>query len=231
MKTVKKHPARRTDGQATEKRILIHAEELFSVDGYSGVSLRKITGKAGVDLALIKYYFGSKEGLFRAVLAGRVDEMSKQRLAGLAEIEIVPRNRDTIEGLLNVFVRPMIGDDATQVADLRNYRLLVALVTNSKIWQDEVFQKHYDPVSIKFIEAIGKTLPDVAHRDICWAFSFFLGSLVNAFAETGRVDRLSQGACRSNDLQEVSRQLVQFATAALLNLPKQGEMSSEGQSG
>mgnify|MGYP000418637459 CR=1 FL=1 len=220
MKIAEKLPVRRTDGQATEKRILVHAEELFSVYGYDGVSLRKITGKAGVDLALIKYYFGSKEGLFRAVLIGRIDAMSKQRLVGLAKTKIVTGSQATIEELLTVFVQPMIGDDAAQIEELRNYRLLVALVTNSKIWQHEVFQKHYDPVSLKFIEALGQTLPDVAYRDICWAFSFFLGSLVNAFAETRRVDRLSQGVCQSTDLYEIRDQLVQYTTAALLNLPK-----------
>ena len=52
-------PKLRSDGKVTRDRILLAAEELFSKDGFSGVSLRKITGEAGVDLALIKYYFGS----------------------------------------------------------------------------------------------------------------------------------------------------------------------------
>src|SRR6478672_4162772 len=42
--------SRRSDGEQTRLRILGTAEKLFSIDGYSGVSLRQITGEAGVDL-------------------------------------------------------------------------------------------------------------------------------------------------------------------------------------
>lgn len=212
-------PKLRSDGKVTRERILLAAEELFSKDGYSGVSLRQITGEAGVDLALIKYYFGSKEGLFAEVLSRRVDKMSLQRLEGLARIDIVEGATDTVRSILSLFIAPMLGNSPQEMEDLRNYRLLIALVTNSKNWQDEVFKQHYDPVAVKFIEALAKTLPHVSRVDICWAFSFFLGSLVNAVAETGRIDRLSNGKCRSTDLQEACRQLVQYSVGAFMSLP------------
>ena len=211
---------RRSDGEQTSQRILEAAEKLFSVDGYSGVSLRQITGEAGVDLALIKYYFGSKEGLFDAVLASRVGKMSELRLQGLAQIEIRPNSRETVEQLLEVFLRPMLGRSAKEVAELKNYRLLIALVTNSRAWQDQVFKKHYDPVARKFIDTLAAILPGVAWEDICWAFSFFLGSVVNAFAETGRIDRLSDGRCRSSDLEEACRKIIAYTTAAFMGLPR-----------
>lgn len=217
----KSSKSRRSDGEQTSQRILEAAEKLFSVDGYSGVSLRQITGEVGVDLALIKYYFGSKEGLFDAVLASRVDKMSEMRLQGLAQIEIRPNSRETVEQLLEVFLRPMLGRSAEEVGELRNYRLLIALVTNSRAWQDQVFKKHYDPVARQFIDTLAAILPDVAWEDICWAFSFFLGSVVNAFAETGRIDQLSDGRCRSSDLEEACRKIVNYTAAAFMGLPRQ----------
>ena len=212
-------PKRRSDGKLTRERILLTAEKLFSVDGYSGVPLRQITGEAGVDLALIKYYFGSKENLFAEVLSKRIDKMSGQRLDGISKIEIVPDCEETVRGLLEVFLAPMLGNSPEELEDLRNYRLLIALVTNSKTWQDEIFKQHYDPVAVEFIAALAKALPRVSRVDICWAFSFFLGSVVNAFAETGRIDRLSNGECRSTDLQEACRQLVQYSVGAFMSLP------------
>ena len=220
MAEVKPSKGRRSDGEQTRQRILEAAEKLFSVDGYSGVSLRQTTGEAGVDLALIKYYFGSKEGLFDAVLASRVDKMSELRLQGLAQVVIRPNSRDTVEELLQVFLRPMLGKSLKEAKGLKNYRLLIALVTNSRAWQDQVFKEHYDPVARQFIDALAATLPDVGWEDICWAFSFFLGSVVNAFAETGRIDRLSDGRCRSSDLEEASRKIVHYSTAAFMGLPK-----------
>ena len=213
-------PKLRSDGKLTRERILLAAEKLFSIDGYSGVSLRQITGEAGVDLALIKYYFGSKEGLFAEVLSRRIDRMSSQRLEGMARIEIVENNEETVRNLLNVFLAPMLGNNSREVENLRNYRLLIALVTNSKTWQDEIFKQHYDPVAVKFIDALTRALPQTSFVDICWAFSFFLGSVVNAFAETGRIDRLSNGKCRSSDLHEACRQLVQYSVGAFMSLPR-----------
>lgn len=53
---------------ATQTAILEAARKRFARDGY-GVGLRGLAGDAGVDPALVCRYFGSKEGLFRAVLA------------------------------------------------------------------------------------------------------------------------------------------------------------------
>jgi AcrR family transcriptional regulator len=44
------------------------ARRRFQCDGYSAVTLRSIAGEAGVDVALIGYFFGSKRGLFGATL-------------------------------------------------------------------------------------------------------------------------------------------------------------------
>ncbi|WP_069659483.1 TetR/AcrR family transcriptional regulator [Arcticibacter eurypsychrophilus] len=47
--------------------ILNHAERLFSENGYDGASTRAIAKDAGVNMAMLNYYFGSKEGLYKAV--------------------------------------------------------------------------------------------------------------------------------------------------------------------
>lgn len=49
---------------------LIHAGiKYFGTYGYEGASTRDIAKEAGANLSLIPYYFGSKEGLYAAVLA------------------------------------------------------------------------------------------------------------------------------------------------------------------
>ena len=45
------------------------ARRRFLADGYQAVTMRSIAAEAGVDAALISYYFGSKKGLFGAALA------------------------------------------------------------------------------------------------------------------------------------------------------------------
>jgi AcrR family transcriptional regulator len=53
---------------STDKReqILAEAEKLFAEKGFDGTSVRDIAHNAGVNLAMISYYFGSKEKLLES---------------------------------------------------------------------------------------------------------------------------------------------------------------------
>src|ERR1700743_922269 len=53
--------------------ILDVAEKVFSELGFDGASTRTISGEAGVNMAMLNYYFGSKEGLFLAVFHRKIN--------------------------------------------------------------------------------------------------------------------------------------------------------------
>lgn len=59
---------RRSGDSGTREAILVAAREHFAKSGYAGASLRTIAGAAGVDPALIRHFFGSKDDLFAATL-------------------------------------------------------------------------------------------------------------------------------------------------------------------
>lgn len=63
-----KRGGRRPGGQSTKKKILDAAIDIFAENGYDKSSLRSITSRAGVDVALVKHFFGGKEGLFEAAV-------------------------------------------------------------------------------------------------------------------------------------------------------------------
>lgn len=54
--------------ERTRQRLRQAAAHLFAHTSFESVSTRAIAKEAGVDAALIHHYFGSKEGLFNAVL-------------------------------------------------------------------------------------------------------------------------------------------------------------------
>jgi len=54
-------------------QIMEVAEELFANNGFNGTSVRDIAEKAKVNLAMISYYFGSKEKLLEAIFEHRGD--------------------------------------------------------------------------------------------------------------------------------------------------------------
>jgi len=59
---------RRAGSPETRETILDAARELFSANGYEATTLRAVGERAGVDVALCSYYFGSKAELFAAAL-------------------------------------------------------------------------------------------------------------------------------------------------------------------
>jgi AcrR family transcriptional regulator len=59
---------RRAGSSGSRKKILEVARLAFPANGYAGTSLRGIARDAGVDPSLIVQYFGSKAGLFAAVV-------------------------------------------------------------------------------------------------------------------------------------------------------------------
>ena len=75
-------PGSHQRGEETRGRILAAALELFAVNGFDGASTRTIAERAGVNLPAIQYYFGSKEGLYRAV----VEQFGVQIQAGVAPV-------------------------------------------------------------------------------------------------------------------------------------------------
>ena len=61
------------------RQLLIeHARDLFVVLPYDKVSTRLIAERAGVNIAMIRYYFGSKAGLFEAMLRETLRPMQLQ---------------------------------------------------------------------------------------------------------------------------------------------------------
>jgi AcrR family transcriptional regulator len=66
------------DPEATKRRILAAALHEFSAKGISGARVDAIAARAKVNKAMLYYYFGSKEGLFRAVRGQPLIEQSKR---------------------------------------------------------------------------------------------------------------------------------------------------------
>lgn len=50
-------------------RLLQVAQALFAKKGFDGVSVREIAKASNLNLSLVSYYFGGKEGLYRAVIS------------------------------------------------------------------------------------------------------------------------------------------------------------------
>lgn len=226
-------PKRRGAANAprTSERILDAAEQVFASRGFFGASLRDITSAAGVDLALANYHFGSKEELFEAVLMRRAEILNRERLELLdkAQRDAAPAPASA-EAVIDAFTHPLLNRSARGGPAWKAYFAVVAQVNNSPRWGGAVMTKYFDPVVDRFIAALRETLPGCDPRDLYWSYHFLSGAITLTFAETGRIDKLSRGLCRSSDLDSVHERLVPFFAdgfRGLYNRAKQARLKRE----
>jgi AcrR family transcriptional regulator len=70
------------------KRLIAAATPLFARNGLHGVNVRSLAKAAGVNLAMISYYFGGKDGLYAAVLEEQFASLNY--VAQVAQMAIPP---------------------------------------------------------------------------------------------------------------------------------------------
>lgn len=90
--------SRRSDHrERLEQEILDGAKRLFARGGFSGVSLDHIAAEVGTAKQNLLYYFGSKDGLYRRVLHGVLDEW-------LAHMAAIVDHADNPEAALRGYI-------------------------------------------------------------------------------------------------------------------------------
>ncbi len=87
-----------------KERILKAAEELFFIKGYEGTGIREIARLAGVNSAMISYYFGGKENLYITLLSRHLGEFvdAVDSLETPGELEFI---RDFLEIYIGILRR------------------------------------------------------------------------------------------------------------------------------
>ena len=66
------------DATATRARILAAARDRFGADGPAAVSVRDVASHAGVSLATVHHYFGTKHGLYEASIEAMYEELLRR---------------------------------------------------------------------------------------------------------------------------------------------------------
>lgn len=86
-----------TRSKNTEKKIFDAATELFLEKGVDRTSVREIAARADINLALMNYYFRSKENLFDAIFSQLVKTNTKKLIKILdSELELEDKIRQYV---------------------------------------------------------------------------------------------------------------------------------------
>ncbi|MFD8540375.1 TetR/AcrR family transcriptional regulator [Streptomyces rubrogriseus] len=96
----------------TRTKVLDAAERLFAENGYSGTSVRAITGLAGANLAAVAYHFGSKADLMAAVVRRVIDPITNAQRTRLDEL-LARAGEPRVADLVEAFAGPLFDDMPT----------------------------------------------------------------------------------------------------------------------
>jgi AcrR family transcriptional regulator len=205
--------ARAAGAADTRDLILDAAEQLFSKHGFYGVTIREVAREAGVDTALVHYYFGAKRALFDAVFLRRAEVWNNERVDAINRYAGEMGDAMTLEGLFEAFLRPPFQWSMKGGPGWKHYSALVAQTNANPTFGGETMARYYDPAIRRLIELIKRVLPNAREVDLYWAYHNLSGALTLTLGETGRLDRLSGGLCRSGDLESACDYIVRFAAA------------------
>jgi AcrR family transcriptional regulator len=91
----------------TREQLLKTASRLFAEKGFEAVTTRELAKQANVNIAMIAYYFGSKEGLFKAMIEERFPKTGT-RLRTIQKQE--GDAWDKISAVIDLYIERIIGD-------------------------------------------------------------------------------------------------------------------------
>ncbi len=204
-------------------RILASATRHFAELGYAVASVRSIASDAGVNPALINYYFRSKDDLYREVVSHSVQRLAEARIETLDRLEREAGGAPIpIKTLLAATAGPIFAESRVPGTDRRAYiKFLSRLFTDPGPHTVDVLFGGLKDLRSRLFEALRRSLPHVPKRELAWRYLFLSGSVHFAAAQVGYVEVISGGECDSHDLDTALAHFIS-AQAAMLSAPATG---------
>jgi AcrR family transcriptional regulator len=192
----------------TKEQIITVAEEMFAEHGFVGTTLRNIVSKAGVNIAAVHYHFGSKEELFRAVVARFAHPVVEQELNLLSELKA----RDelpSVEAILLAMLKPSL-EILSQDADTRLIRakFMGRCRTEPEPFQSIAYEE-FAPATEAFLDVLQRVLPEQSRSQLSWKLDLVITALIRILMEAGKPYALLKTS-DPEDIQSTIQQLVQF---------------------
>lgn len=211
-----------------KEQILDAAEKAFAKRGAFGVSLRDIARDSGVDVSLVSYHFGKRADVFHAVIMRRLDSLNAERKQYLDEAKRrAAPELPSLEDVIDAFSHAILNRVKKDGEGWQHYLALIAQMNNNPEWGGDMMNRYFDELVEPFIAALKEILPNSDETDLYWCYHFLSGALTLSFANTGRIDVLSGGLCKSSDFESVHERLVPFICAGFRSLCDKQEKPHE----
>ncbi|MDO1528703.1 TetR/AcrR family transcriptional regulator [Fulvimonas sp. R45] len=173
--------ATREHADDTRSRLLHAAEQLFIEGGHDALSLRRVTARAGANLAAVNYHFGGKEAMLHELLELRLGPLNAERLRLLDACEAGGRAPDH-ETILGVLFVPALRIGRSPGGGPAFLRLLGRVYSDASPFVRDYLQEHYRPIFERFFEAFARALPRIPRNELGLRLDFALKALSGVLA-------------------------------------------------
>ncbi|MGF1480031.1 MAG: TetR/AcrR family transcriptional regulator [Cyanophyceae cyanobacterium] len=213
----------------TKEQILDVAERLFAENGFAGTSLRSIIGEAEVNLSAVNYHFGSKEELFRAVVARIAKPVVEGQLKKLAQCEA---NNDcpSVEEILEAFLTPPLevilnsgdrpddtaissGDATRKQSSIYCARFMGRCRTEPDSIR-ALAEKEFQRSSRAYLDVLGRALPNFSRTELTWKLDLAIAVLLRVLVEANKPNALIQDTSPEH-IKATATKLVDFLAPGL----------------
>ncbi len=203
-------------GDESRQKILRAAEKIFAEKGLAGASVRAITSAAGVNHALIGYYFGSKVALYQEVLERASKLIGGPKLEKLAVLRAHYGDSPIpLRELIDAYIRSFFDDygnaESLAITWLRFYGRCFSEL------DDEV--RHAtnlssSPIRSVFLDELQLTLPGHSNRELVYRLGGMIGMITFWRAETGIMDDHLEQEEQQIDVDNLVEELISMCCAA-----------------
>jgi AcrR family transcriptional regulator len=212
MKKKKRNGPGRPEGESfAREKILKAAEMAFAEHGYAGTSLREIVKRAHVTQALVTYYFGSKDALFKEVFLRRGREIASKRIDALKALKKPFRLADVVAA----YLKPAL--EMRRTREGRAFiRLQSRMHTEPPRFADRLRRDVYDGTVREYLAAIRQAAPHLSERTAYWRMVLVIGAYLYAHSDSHRLEEISGGAAAADDQDEMLKQITAFVVGGLM---------------
>ena len=155
----------------TKKRILESGVKQFGAQGFRGTKLRELIEAAGVNQAAVNYHFGSKEGLYRAILQEYAGLLTRRRLEMLDAVLASSQGRPKVEDVLRALIEPFFELRDSPGGDMVA-RFFERFIAERAPFIHDLYREGLKPTADRFLAALELALPDIPHDELCRAYAW-----------------------------------------------------------
>lgn len=232
-KTQSKHQVPMPDAEsnepATRDKLIAAAARCMISEG-PNVSSRAIAREADMNLALINYYFGTKEELVRAAFSSLANPINEDRMKRLEVCRITAQSsRISMREIAEAFILPYFAAPGGIEAGRAVAWISLASRHFPTEFARSLITEHFDAIATSTIELLRYADPSMSEDEACQKYFFLSGTVLAALTGSqpnGRLDQLTALSGLETPLapEDLRSSLVDFV---VLGLGVSGPIKSE----